>query len=67
MDNNKFSGVHINFPNKITSINQFYYIEDVKVLPPDATFSEFRYARANQSWLVHSHPDPDNSQFNFHS
>lgn len=55
-DETKFSSVQITITKHVTGINQWNYIAIVKSIPPDETFSDFRFSRANLSWIVYISP-----------
>ena len=53
----RFAGVSISTVEDKVLIEQTKYAERSKILPLDATYSDFRSARQKLMWLTHSRPD----------
>jgi hypothetical protein len=57
MYNTNFAGVNIRTTKEGFTLDQTEYIEKVKPLPKDCTFSDLTSKRAQLSWISHTRPE----------
>jgi hypothetical protein len=56
-DNFRFAGCEVTTSGRTRRIHQKSYIQRLKLLPKNATFSDFRSRRAQFAWIVNTRPD----------
>ena len=57
LDSTRFSGVYIENKGNGFAIHQSNYVDRLEELGSNATFEQFRSARAQLTWLIHTRPD----------